>query len=298
MSKATEPRGTPAAEVDISPGLVSELLAEQRPDLKDRQVRVLANGWDNVICLVGDDLLTRLPRRALAAALVLHEQRWLPVLAPRLPLAVPAPVHAGYPAGRYRWPWSITPFFPGQVAATTPLADPAAAAASLGAFLRALHVPAPADAPENPFRGMPLVQRRDTDIGNLTRAGHRVDAARVRELWAAAHAVPPWSGPAVWLHGDLHPANIVVNDDRLSAVIDFGDLTSGDPATDLSVAWMLFPAAAHREIFWDAYGQADAATRTRAMGWALSLSVVFLAHSADNPLMASIGERGYRAVVG
>jgi aminoglycoside phosphotransferase (APT) family kinase protein len=102
----------------------------------------------------------------------------------------------------------------------------------------------------------------------------------------------------VWLHGDLHPANILVHHGQLSAVIDFGDLTSGDPATDLSVAWMLFPEAAHREVFWDAYGQAGADTMTRARGWALSLSVVFLAHSADNPLMASIGERGYRAVLG
>ncbi|MER7151067.1 phosphotransferase [Streptomyces lydicus] len=44
------------------------------------------------------------------------------------------------------------------------------------------------------------------------------------------------------LHGDLHPANILVDRGRIRAVIDFGDITSGDPATDLSVAWMLFTA--------------------------------------------------------
>jgi aminoglycoside phosphotransferase (APT) family kinase protein len=84
---------------------------------------------------------------------------------------------------------------------------------------------------------------------------------------------------------------------RISAVIDFGDLTSGDPATDLSVAWMLL-SAKERAIFWRAYGQADDHTRARARGWALSLALVFLTYSADNPLMARIGQHTFREVLG
>jgi len=94
-----------------------------------------------------------------------------------------------------------------------------------------------------------------------------------------------------------HPANILVNAGRISAVIDFGDLTSGDPATDLSVAWMLLPAQ-ERVIFRQAYGQADDHTWARARGWALSLALAFLTNSADNPLMAGIGKHTFREVLG
>jgi aminoglycoside phosphotransferase (APT) family kinase protein len=117
-----------------------------------------------------------------------------------------------------------------------------------------------------------------------------------RAIWESAAEAKPWAGPPAWVHGDLHPANTLVNAGQISAVIDFGDLTSGDPANDLSVAWMLLPAK-ERAIFWQAYGQADDHTRARARGWALSLALVFLAYSADNPLMAQIGKHTFREVL-
>jgi aminoglycoside phosphotransferase (APT) family kinase protein len=125
--------------------------------------------------------------------------------------------------------------------------------------------------------------------------GGLVDRRAVLRVWEAAAATPRWRGPAVWLHGDLHPANILVHRGRISGVIDFGDITSGDPATDLSVAWMLLPAGCHgafRAAYRAANGYpASDDTWTRARGWALALSLAFLAHSADNPLMAEIGQR-------
>jgi aminoglycoside phosphotransferase (APT) family kinase protein len=287
----------PAADVDVDPDLVRRLLAAQHPDLAGLPVAVLANGWDNFICRLGADLLVRLPRRELGAALVLHEQRWLPVLAPRLPLAVPAPVRTGQPGEGYPWSWSITAYLPGQVAARTPPADPAAAAVTMGEFLRALHEPARDDAPANPVRGVPLANRHQIVTENMAMLGNQIDQRLSSSLWEAALSAPRWHGPKLWLHGDLHPANILVHDGALSAVIDFGDITAGDPATDLSVAWMLFPDPAHRDVFWDAYGKADEATKARARGWALALSLVCQAHSADNPLMAEIGRRAYRAVI-
>jgi aminoglycoside phosphotransferase (APT) family kinase protein len=150
----------PAAEVSVSPALVRRLLEAQQPDLAHLPVRLMAYGWDNFMYRLGDELAVRLPRRAAAAGLIVHEQRWLPVVAPRLPLPVPAPVRAGRPALGYPWPWSIVPLLPGQLAAREPPADPARAAASLGRFLGALHVPAPPDAPANPLRGIPLAPRR------------------------------------------------------------------------------------------------------------------------------------------
>ena len=292
----------PAAEVSVSPDLVRRLLAAQQPDLAHLPVRVMAYGWDNLMYRLGDELAVRLPRRAAAAGLIVHEQRWLPVVAPRLPLPVPVPVRAGRAALGYPWPWSVVPFLPGGLAAREPPADPADAAASLAGFLAALHTPAPPDAPANPHRGIPLAERAAVVTGNLSVLGGLVDRRAVTRAWRAALAAPVWGGAPVWLHGDLHPANILVHRGRISAVIDFGDITAGDPATDLSVAWMLLPAGCHR-AFRDAYhaagGPADGGgIWARARGWALALSLACLANSADNPLIAAMGRRTMDAVLG
>ncbi|MDP9841479.1 aminoglycoside phosphotransferase family protein [Streptosporangium lutulentum] len=291
----------PAAEVDVSPDLVRRLLASQQPDLAHLSIEVMANGWDNVMCRVGDAMVARLPRRAVAARLLAHEQQWLPVLEPRLPLPVPAPARVGQPGPGYPWPWSIVPFLPGQIAARKPPADLRDAAVSLAGFLGALHTPAAPDAPVNPHRGIPLADRDATITRNLSVLGRLVDRGAVMRTWEAAVAVPAWNGSPVWLHGDLHPANILVHRDRVSAVIDFGDITSGDPATDLSVAWMLLPAECH-DAFQNAYRAASAYAPddhlwARARGWALALSLAFLSHSADNPLIAEIGRHTLDAVL-
>ncbi|WP_258193940.1 aminoglycoside phosphotransferase family protein [Streptomyces sp. MA5143a] len=263
--------------------------------MADLPVEMLANGWDNLVCRLGEELLVRLPRRALAAELLAHEQRWLPELADRLPLPVPAPVRVGQPTARYPWSWSVVPFFAGRIAARSEPDDPCSAAATIGGFLDALHAPAASEAPVNAARGIPLAGRAE---GVLTGLAHVApdDRAIALQIWQKAVAAPVWDGPPVWLHGDLHPANILVDRGRISAVIDFGDITSGDPATDLSVAWMLFTAE-QRAVLRQAYGRADDATWERARGWALALSLVFLSHSADNPLMHGIGERAFRAVL-
>ena len=291
----------PAAEVDISADLVRGLLAAQHPDLAPLPVWVMANGWDNLVCRLGSDLIVRLPRRELAAELVRHEQRWLPELAPSLPLPIPAPVRVGQPGLGYPWAWSIVPFLPGSPAALDPPADMHETAVIIGSFLSALHTPAATDAPANPFRGVPLGTRSGAVTERLTSLGGLIDQVEARRVWEAALAIPPWQGPPIWLHGDLHPANILVSDGRVSGVIDFGDITAGDPAGDLSVAWMLLPAEQH-SAFRDAY---DAGSKlhvgeddwSRAKGWALAFSLAFLANSADNEMMAGIGRVTLDAVL-
>lgn len=291
----------PAAEVDVSADLVRRLLADQHQDLARLPVRFMANGWDNAMFRVGGELIARLPRRELGARIIVHEQKWLPLLAPRLPIHIPYPERTGVPAHGYPWPWSIVPYLPGEPAADTDAFDLARAATAVGGFLGALHVPAPADAPANPFRGVPLADRAEQFTVNLRLIRGQIDEAAVLRVWAGALAAPRHQGPPVWLHGDLHPANILVHDGRVSGVIDFGDITSGDPAADLSVAWMLLPTGLHgafREAYSIAGGSpVDDALWTRARGWALVLSVVFLAHSADNPQLLAVGRRTLRAVL-
>jgi aminoglycoside phosphotransferase (APT) family kinase protein len=286
----------PAAEVDIDQALVRALLAEQQPDLERLPLTELASGWDNVIYRLGDDLVVRLPRRAASAVLVAHEQRWLPDLAPWLPLPIPAPVRFGAPGCGFPWSWSVCPWLDGEVASEHPIEDLGAAAATLGSFLVALHQPGAVDAPKNPYRGVPLASRAASTEQRIEQMADTVDGPAVRSCWNEALQVPQWPGPPLWLHGDLHPANLLVRDGDLAAVIDFGDLTAGDPATDLSVAWMLFPPILHA-TFRAAAGEPDDDTWARARGWALSLALAYLANSADNPTLERIGRETMSAAM-
>jgi aminoglycoside phosphotransferase (APT) family kinase protein len=287
---------TPAAEVVVDEPLVRSLLADQHPDLAERRLRVVANGWDNVVVRLGDDLAVRLPRRAAAARLVEHEQRWLPEIARRVAhvAPVPEPVRLGRPALGYPWSWSVVRWLPGDVVGDR-AAGPAVARA-LAAFVGLLHVPAPADAPVNPFRGVPLATRSAAVLDRLATA----DVPRARELaalWRTAAAAPTHTGPPVWVHGDLHPFNVLVErapgGDRLSAVVDFGDVTAGDPAVDLATAWVTFDREGRRTF--RVLVAADDATWTRARGWAVSIASALW--TSDDRAFRTVGRRGIDATL-
>jgi aminoglycoside phosphotransferase (APT) family kinase protein len=289
----------PVAEVAIDADLVRALLREQHQDLVSLPLVEAGEGWDNKLFRLGDDLVVRLPRRQLAAGLIEHEQRWLPVLAPHLPLPISAPVRVGRPGCGFPWAWSVAPWFEGQAAAGLAGGQTDPMAVRLAAFLAALHRPAPPDAPLNPYRTS-LASRSDAFRERLPRCGQHVDQASALAVWQSALAAPAWSGPSLWLHGDMHPGNLLVNGGRLVAVIDFGDLAAGDPAVDLSVAWMLWPERV-RHVFRATVdrltGRVDDAMWRRARGWAIHLGLAYLVNSLDNPLMGSIGRRTLAAAL-
>ena len=288
----------PKAEVEITDDLLRALLRDQAPEFADVRIELVAAGWDNEIHRLGDDYAVRIPRRAAAAPLVDHEQRWLPSLAARLPLPIPAPVVAGRPGNGFPWRWSIVPWHPGAPVGASPAT--ATMAEQLAEFLLALHKPAPADAPSNPFRGGPLIDRDDRVQRDLNEhlPGLLPDEtlAAVRDRWARLLEAPAFTGAPVWIHGDLHPNNALAADGLFTAVVDFGDITAGDPATDYLMAWMLFEPE-ERAIMRSALG-ADDATWARGQAWALILSLVFTAHGDDDPGMYAIGQAGIRRVLG
>jgi aminoglycoside phosphotransferase (APT) family kinase protein len=289
----------PPAEVDVTPDLVGALLREQHPDLAERPLRVVSSGWDNVILRLGDDLAVRVPRRQLSAPHALHEQRWLPELADRLGVAIPVPVRAGRPGAGYPWAWTVVPWLEGRLAVTVPRAERAGLAAPLADAVARLHVPAPPDAPKNPFRGVTL-RSRDGAVRERVASGVVPDGERVLTAWAQALTAPRYDGPPLWLHGDLHPANLLVADDGgLAAVLDFGDLTAGDPATDLATAWLTFDAEARRGFRDRVTRRAgtDDATWSRARGWALVMATAYLAHSDDDPAFTDLGREAMAQVL-
>lgn len=275
-------------EVEIDEALVRALLHEQHPDLSGLALVRHADGWDNLLWRLGDDLLVRLPRRAPAATLTAHEHRWLPELGPRLPLPVPVPVRTGVPGSGFPWSWSVVPWLVGEPATVAPV-NAAVAARQLGGFLRALHVPAPADAPYNTYRSVPLAARATDLEARLTHVAWR-------RVWEDALAADPQSGPPLWVHGDLHPANVLVAGGALAGVIDFGDVCAGDPAVDLAAMWMLLAPTAH-DRFAAAYGPIDDHLRRRARGWAVVFGTLLVAIGSDprpasgRPLYLAVGHR-------
>jgi aminoglycoside phosphotransferase (APT) family kinase protein len=290
-------RSRPAAEVHIDVQLVRRLLAAQFPQWADLSlVSVDAAGWDNCIYRLGADLVVRLPRRALGAAHLERERQWLPMLAPWLPLPVPVPLGEGVPAEGYPWHWTVCRWLAGKVATVQPVADLGQAAEVLAQFVTALQAIDPAGGPDSEFRGDPLAGH-DRAVRAAIEALHDTfDPAAVIAAWETALAVPRWTGPAVWMHGDLHPANLLVHHDRISAVIDFGLVAVGDPACDLMVAWTLLTTPARRR-FRTALAVGDS-TWSRARGWALEFGLMCAGHAENDPVLGRVGQRTVNEVLG
>ena len=288
------PPGIPPPEIEITIDLARHLVSSQHADLAGMDLRFFGSGWDNTTFRLGDDLAVRIPRRQLGAEMMVKEHRWLGELAPRLPLPIGAPVRRGAPDAEYPWLWSVVPWYKGVSAEREDMSPEETD--KLAGFLAALHHDPPQDSPTSEYRGGPLTSRADSverRIDRLSDDDVGVALDRVREIWRGAKEVPIDVDPS-WLHGDLHPRNLIVNAGQLVAVIDWGDICVGDRATDLAAAWMLFPNDV-QDRFRAAYGPISPATWERARGWAILFGVVLVdAGLQDDPQWAAAGARTLR----
>jgi len=296
VTQPTTQPGTPRAEVTLDEAQVRALLNSQHPDLSGLALERVDAGWDNIMFRLGDELCLRFPRRRIATVLLNNEQRWLPQIAAELTIPIPVPLRIGQAGHGYPWNWSVIPWLPGRTAdLDAPHSDEAVRFAT---FLRALHRPAPPNAPENEFRGVPLRNRQSSIEERIPRVAAHVELieTRIRPIWESALAAPIDTDDR-WLHGDLHPRNVLVAEGRVTGIIDWGDITSGDVATDLASIWMLFADHDAREKALQTYGEVSDATLRRAHGWAVFFGIVLLDTGlVDNPRHAEIGRRTLQRV--
>lgn len=264
--------------------LVSHLIAEQFPEFVHLSIeKVQPGGWDNRSFRLGEgEYIVRLPSKAEYAPQVDKEHKWLAYLAPQLPLSIPKPIGCGEPTEEYPWRWSIYQWIAGDTAANTQEVDMQILALELAEFLRRLHLidsaggPTPGD--HNFQRGGNLSYYDSETMAAIEALNTQMNTSKILDLWRNAKATT-WNHAPVWVHGDISAGNLLIDKGELSAVIDFGMLSVGDPACDLSIAWTYFDQES-REIFKSHLGL-DEATWERALGWALWKALIVTAGFSD-----------------
>lgn len=271
-------------EVNIDIALVRRLLAAQCPQWSDLPIQpVQPWGTDNAIFRLGEDLVVRMPRRARPSDTLAKEIRWLPKLAPRLPMPIPIPQAEGIPTEEYPFHWAVYRWLKGETAIAVHGTAANRLAIDLARFMEALWnvdpTGGPAPGAHNFFRGVSLDQRDELTRAAIATLGRTIDVQAVTAVWEAALRAPRWTRQPVWIHGDMDSRNILLERGRLSGVIDFGGLAVGDPACDVMTAWKILPPDARR-TFRTALS-IDDATWTRSRGWALSQAVMILSYYTE-----------------
>ncbi len=277
-------------EIEVDESTVRRLVKEQFPQWVDLPLRpVEQSGTDHALFRLGDELVVRLPRIAWANGQSALEAEWLPRLADQLPLAVSIPVALGEPDDGYPFSWSVNPWLPG-----TPLdraaIDQTQLAVDLAGFVAALQSCDTTGARLFGSRGQDLcdAERDRATRDALVAAADLVDATAALAVWEAAQAARVWAGPPTWFHGDLTEGNLLVENGRLSAVLDWGPFGAGDPACELHSAWLLLDPPS-RALFRHLIG-CDEDMWQRGRGWTISLGAIGIPYYRDTvPAFAARG---------
>lgn len=278
-------------EIDISEEKVYSLLKEQKPEWAECSIqRIESSGSDNALFRLGDDFLMRMPRIEWAVSSILKEAEWVPKIASNISIPISESVFTGLPSKLYPWHWLILPWYEGQNPEFEKADELGKLAGDLANFCNQIHA---LSLPRGPLsrRGIALNEIDIQTRQSLSMLGDEVDVARVERLWKSFCALPTWAHAPVWLHGDLHQGNMVTQNGRLAAVIDFSDVGIGDPACDYIAAWSLFGPQS-RATFKRNIALLDENTWQRGRGWALSIALIMLPYYRDtHPPYASLARR-------
>ena len=283
-------------EVEIDHELVRQLLRSQFPEVAPlRLVRVPAWGTDHAIFRLGDEWSVRLPKIHWAAGQGEKEKRWLSKLSPYLPVEVPVPYAVGEAAFGYPFRWYISPWIEGQHPSVDGTTDLKRLAIDVATFVKALQQIGTTDAPrpQPGQRGGPLQAADAATRESAERLRGETDVDALLAVWYTGLRAPAWTGPAVWVHGDLSDGNLLLRDGHLSGVIDWGGLVAGDPAVELMIAWNLFDRDS-RQVYRESLGFVDDAMWLRGRAWAVSAAVQALPYYRETN--QDIVDRSWRAV--
>ena len=275
-------------EIPIDVDLVRKLVDTECPQYAALSLsRLEASGSTNALFRLGDDLLVRLPRQPGGSAAIDKEQRWLPEIGRRLPVAVPEIVALGEPALDFGERWSIVRWLDGELPKACgpddpPTSERSTLAADLADVILALRaVDVPEAAATHPalrwYRGRSLAEFDQRTRLNIQQCRSiedlDLDLDAALAVWADALKAPGANevGPDRWYHSDLVAENLLLTDGRLTAVLDFGGLAVGDPTIDLHGAWEVLDPPA-REVFRTRL-EVDDAEWLRGRAWALGIAL-------------------------
>ncbi|BCA96402.1 hypothetical protein TUM19329_27630 [Legionella antarctica] len=283
---------------------VHKLLKNQCPHWANLPIKtILSSGTDNALFRLGSDYVVRLPRIEWAPGSINKsinkEYEWIPKIAKLLKISVSEPVFKGNSEEFYPWFWTVTKWNEGHNPNFEEDKEYEPLAKDLALFLNELHEIKLANGPSS-RRGIPL-KAKELDEETKKAIGElegEIDVQSLTSLWNQLSNIPYWNKEPVWVHGDFLPGNILVQNNRLSAVIDFSDLGIGDPACDLVIAWSLLNSHSRR-IFRENLQHIDADTWERGRGWALSIALIMLPYYKNsNPVLATLARRMLEHVKG
>lgn len=285
-------------EFEVDEDLVRALLKSQCPHWANLSLKaVLSSGTDNALFRLGTDYVVRLPRIDWAAESIDKEYEWVPKISQFLKIPISKPLFKGNPNKHYPWPWIVAKWNEGGNPKFEQKNEYELLAKDMAYFLNELHEIKLANGPSS-RRGTPL-KKLDVDTRKaIDELAGEIDIQSVTALWDQLSSAPSWNKNLVWIHGDFLPGNILVQNNRLSAVIDFSDVGIGDPACDLIIAWSLFGSHS-RKIFRESLKNIDEDMWARGRGWALSIALIMLPYYKNsNPVLTSLARRMIENVLG
>ena len=283
-------------EFNISIDLVERLISKQFPKWSHEKIKKAeAEGTDHLLFRLGSDRLIRFPKRFSASLSVKKEVILLPKLAQSLPMRIPKVIGYGKPQSNYPFPWLICDWIEGSTPHDPAMIKDDAAALEMGNFVQSMHKVHISNGPRS-SRGYPLERCTELVKHSIKGLDGGYDLQLLDRLWELTLKTPKWSGDPVWIHGDLHPGNLLVEKDKLVGGLDFGLAGIGDPACDMMVAWSLLKSTG-RELF-KSIVKPDEETWLRGRGWALFLGITGYAHyRLTNPRFAAIAKHTLDKVI-
>jgi aminoglycoside phosphotransferase (APT) family kinase protein len=279
-----------AQEFDINERLVRALILSQFPEWAHLPLQpVQSYGTDHALFRLGNEYVVRLPRVEWAAGSIDKEWLWVPQISKYLTTPISLPIFKGHPSDLFNWPWLILSWNEGHNPEFEKENEHVQLAADLAHFINQFHK-IPVQSGPLSRRGLPLKSQDAETKEAIRQLANEYGAHALFSLWQELSNTPAWKSDPVWVHGDLLPGNIIVNNNLLTAVIDFSDVGVGDPACDLIIAWSLFDAPT-RALFREKI-ICDDDTWQRGKGWALSIALIMLPYYKNtNPLLAALAHR-------